>query len=107
MRWLFIYNSTFHGGHIPHEKAEFIEAVANKSELDSRYVKRALEAALHVISETLQNGEDIVITGFGTLKSVDVPERAARNPQTGDNVVIKAHKVARFKMGATLKAELQ
>jgi DNA-binding protein HU-beta len=61
--------------------------------------KKAVNAFLETVTETLKSGDKVIFTGFG---SFEVNERAAkegRNPQTGEAVQIKATKAPKFKAG--------
>ena len=48
-------------------KAELIEAMAAKSGLTKADSSRALEAFMSAVAETLQKGEKITLTGFGSF----------------------------------------
>lgn len=54
-------------------------------------------------ANSLANGENVRIDGFGQFKYVEVPERPGRNPKTGEAVTIPAHKTVRFTVSKTLK----
>ena len=61
--------------------------------------KKAVNAFLETVTETLKPGDKIIFTGFG---SFEVNERAAkecRNPQTGEAMQIKATKAPKFMAG--------
>ena len=84
-------------------KAEFIAAVAAKSDMTKKDTEKAISAVIDTITDTLAKGEKIQLVGFGTF---EVRERAARdgiNPQTKKKIKIKATKVPAFKASKTLK----
>lgn len=84
-------------------KAEFIAAVAAKSDMTKKDTEKAISAVIDTITDTLAKGEKIQLVGFGTF---EVRERAARdgiNPQTKKKIKIKATKVPAFKAGSALK----
>ncbi|WP_394514181.1 HU family DNA-binding protein [Priestia aryabhattai] len=85
------------------KKAEFIEAVASKSELTKQDAKKAVDALFETISTTLAKGEKIQLVGFGTFEVRERAERTGRNPQTGEEMTIPATKVPGFKVGKELK----
>lgn len=83
-------------------KTEFIAAVAEKAEITKVDAKKAIDAGIEVIRESMKKGDKVAILGFGTFS---VTERAARegvNPQNGKKMKIAARKVVRFKAGAAL-----
>ncbi|MFU1996434.1 HU family DNA-binding protein [Priestia megaterium] len=85
------------------KKAEFIEAVASKSELTKQDAKKAVDALFETISTTLAKGEKVQLVGFGTFEVRERAERTGRNPQTGEEITIPATKVPGFKVGKELK----
>ncbi|MDP1442235.1 HU family DNA-binding protein [Priestia megaterium] len=85
------------------KKAEFIEAVASKSELTKQDAKKAVDALFETISTTLAKGKKVQLVGFGTFEVRERAERTGRNPQTGEEMTIPATKVPGFKVGKELK----
>ncbi|RDZ05838.1 DNA-binding protein [Priestia megaterium] len=85
------------------KKAEFIEAVASKSELTKQDTKKAVDTLFETISTTLAKGEKVQLVGFGRFEVREHAERTGRNPQTGEEMTIPATKVPGFKVGKELK----
>lgn len=74
-------------------KAELIKVVAEKAEFAKPDAEKAVKAVFEAIFETLQNGTDVKIAGFGNFKVAVSParaEREGRNPSTGEKMIIKA-----------------
>lgn len=81
-------------------KSELVKAVAEKAGISQVEAKKALDATLEVIVETVKSDNKVALVGFGTFS---VSERAARkgfNPQTKEEITIAAKKVAKFKAGS-------
>ncbi|MFJ6775582.1 HU family DNA-binding protein [Kitasatospora sp. NPDC091257] len=57
----------------------------------------AVEAVLDVIVRAVVDGEQVSVTGFGTFQVVEIASRTARNPKTGDTMVVPARRVPRFR----------
>jgi len=89
------------------KKAELIDAVATKLELTKQDTKKAVDALLETISNTLANEEKIQLIGFGTFEVRERAARTGRNPQTGEEMTIPASKVPAFKPGKELKEALK
>jgi len=90
-------------------KAELIEAVADKTDLrkaDAARVVEALFDANGVIVDTLRKGDKIQLTGFGTFQVKARPARTGRNPRTGESIDIAAANVPAFKPGQVFKDAL-
>lgn len=84
-------------------KTELINAVSENAELTKKDATKAVEAVFTSIQESLANGENVQIIGFGNFEVRDRAARKGRNPQTGAEIEIKATKVPAFKPGKQLK----
>jgi DNA-binding protein HU-beta len=87
-------------------KAELIELMAKESKLKKAEAERALSAFLNTVTKTLKKGDKVTLTGFGTFSVTKRKARKGRNPQTGEEIKIKASKVVKFKAGQTLKDKI-
>ena len=83
-------------------KAELIEALAQRSGLQKQKAKKLLEAYVDIVTEAMSHNEEIVLIGFGTLIPRPQTERLARNPKTGTPVMIPARTTVKFKAGKYL-----
>jgi len=83
-------------------KAELIDAIASKADLTKADAKKALDAFIGSVGETLKNGDRVALVGFGSFSVAEREERMGRNPQTGAEIKIPAKKVVKFKAGAEL-----
>ena len=63
--------------------------------------KREAAAAVNKVFEeilnSLQNGDKVVITGFGSFNMFETKTKKGRNPKTGEKVLIAPMKKIRFK----------
>jgi DNA-binding protein HU-beta len=84
-------------------KAEFIDAVAEKSGLSKKDAKLSVDAVLDTITEALTKGDSVSFIGFGTFAVSQRAARVAKVPGTGKSVEVPATKVAKFKVGKSLK----
>ena len=84
-------------------KAELINAIAEKAELTKVQAKGALDATLEAIAEALAK-DDI---GFGTFAVVEKGERTGINPATKEKITIPARKAIKFKAGAELAGKVK
>ncbi|MBR0077999.1 MAG: HU family DNA-binding protein [Bacteroidales bacterium] len=83
-------------------KAQLIDAIAEKAGLQKVEAKRALEAYVEATTEALKAGDKVSLVGFGTLSVNERAARKGRNPQTKKEMMIPAKKVVKFKAGADL-----
>jgi DNA-binding protein HU-beta len=84
-------------------KSELIDAIAAESELTKADAGKALDGFLTAVTSELSKGENVALVGFGTFSVKDRAERKGRNPQTGEEITIKAAKIPSFKAGKGLK----
>ncbi len=61
-----------------------------------------VESVLEIIKNTLENDEDVLISGFGKFCVRDKKKRRGRDLQTGDDLLVGARKVVRFKCSSGL-----
>ncbi|MDF9828916.1 HU family DNA-binding protein [Parabacteroides sp. PF5-6] len=87
-------------------KAQFIEALAEKANLSKVDAKKALEGYMAIVTECMTKREEIVLVGFGTLIPRPQSSRLARNPKTGTPVMIKPRTTVKFKPGKYLLEEM-
>ena len=88
-------------------KSELIDAIANGSGLNKADAAKALEATTDAIASTLKGGDKVSLIGFGTFMVKERAARKGRNPQTGEEIQIKASKSAGFKAGKALNDSIK
>ena len=84
-------------------KKELISAIAEKTEMTKKDTELMVNTLIETVSESLVNGEEVAISGFGNFSVKERAERTGRNPQTGEAITIAASKVPAFKASKTLK----
>ncbi len=62
-----------------------------------------IEYLLEIIKQTLESGEDVLISGFGKFCVKDKDKRRGRNPATGDDLILRERKVVTFKCSGKLR----
>ena len=87
-------------------KTQLVAEIAEKSELTKAQAKLALEQILASIGDSLKDGEPVQLIGFGTFKVNHRAARIGRNPQTGEDIQIKAANVPTFVSGKSLKESI-
>ena len=84
-------------------KTELAEQMAQDAGISKAIAETALRSCIDRITNSLKNGQEVTIVGFGTFSVANRAARTGRNPQTGEPITIKASRVPRFKPGKTLK----
>jgi integration host factor subunit alpha len=65
-----------------------------------------VESLLEIMKQTLENGEDVLISGFGKFCVKEKSERQGRNPATGNDLMLEARRIVHFKCSSVLKDKL-
>ena len=85
-------------------KQELIDALAGKMQSGRAEAEKALQAFIEVVQESLKNGQEVNISGFGSFEVVDRSARMGVNPQNpAEKIQIPATKVPKFRAGKGLK----
>ncbi len=83
-------------------KAELIVAMANDAGIPKVAAAGALEAYMETVAGELKKNGRFGLVGFGSFSVIKRKARKGRNPQTGEEIKIKAKKVIKFKPGKAL-----
>lgn len=86
------------------QKTQFIGEVAARAGVSKKQAKHVLDTALQIIAEQLQQGERVVLTGFGTFEVRSRRARRGVNPQTRQPMTINATRTPGFSASNSLKA---
>ena len=84
-------------------KTELIAAAAQSAGMTKKDTERVINAAIDALTASLQQGDKVQISGFGTFEVKDREARVGRNPHTKETIEIPATKVPVFKASKALK----
>lgn len=84
-------------------KTELIDQIANKVDISKSTTSKVIDAFIDTIKETIRNGNNVTLIGFGTFETSVRAERNGRNPRTGEIMKIKQSRVPKFRPGKGLK----
>ena len=87
-------------------KAELVNDVAERMSDSKMKAEEAVNAVFEAISHALKRGDEVRLPSFGVFVVSETSERKARNPQTGEEVLVPAGKRARLRPGKALKEML-
>ncbi|HIJ75534.1 MAG TPA: integration host factor subunit alpha [Deltaproteobacteria bacterium] len=87
-------------------KAQIVEALFVKNIFTKTETAQIIDTLFELIKQSLQNGEDVLISGFGKLSVKEKPVRRGRNPQTGKPMTLAPRKVVNFKCSNVLRAAM-
>ena len=84
-------------------KSDLVNAIATSTGFTKALASTILDATTATITNTLKNGEEVKLVGFGRFKVNQRASRNGRNPRTGKDIQIAARNVPSFSAGKTLK----
>ena len=87
-------------------KADIAEEVHSQVGRNKKESARMVDALFEIIKESLEEGKDVMISGFGKFSIRDRGERKGRNPLTGDAIMLKAKKVVTFRCSGKLREKI-
>ncbi|MCC7096067.1 MAG: integration host factor subunit alpha [Thermomonas sp.] len=88
-------------------KAEMAERLYEEVGLNKREAKEFVDAFFDGLSEALEQGGQVKLSGFGNFDLRRKSPRPGRNPKTGEEIPITARTVVTFRPGQKLKAQVE
>ena len=87
-------------------KAQIVESIQNHLGLPKNRSAQIVESLLEIIKKTLENGEDVLVSGFGKFCVKEKKERRGRNPANGKDLMLAPRKVVTFKCSGVLRDKI-
>ncbi len=84
-------------------KAEIIEKIYLDIKVSKKNIHKILDLFVDKLKEGLLEDRIVELRGFGTFEIKTRKGRKARNPKTGESVIVHNHGVAVFRPGRELK----
>jgi integration host factor subunit alpha len=88
-------------------KAHLAELLFEHIGLNKRESKDMVDAFFVLVSDSLVEGNDVKISGFGNFQIRTKAPRPGRNPRTGEPIPIEARRVVTFHASHKLKEQIQ
>ena len=87
-------------------KAKLAEALFEEVGFNKREAKELIDQFFEEIRSSLEQGEAVKVSGFGSFLLRDKSSRPGRNPKTGEEVSISARRVVTFRASEKLKNKI-
>jgi len=87
-------------------KAKLAEALFDEVGFNKREAKELIDQLFEEIRASLEQGEAVKVSGFGSFLLRDKSSRPGRNPKTGEEVPISARRVVTFRASQKLKNKI-
>ncbi len=88
------------------KKTDVIKSIQDQLGLPKVKSIDLFESVLELIKQSLANGEEVKISGFGKFYVIDKKARNGRNPQTGEHIIIQPRKVVSFRYSSRARGRL-
>ncbi len=88
-------------------KAEIVAEIANKTGIEKTTVQTTVEAFMDTIKNSMTNGENVYLRGFGSFTIKKRAEKTGRNISKNTTIIIPAHNIPAFKPAKTFVNEVK
>ncbi|HCV41865.1 MAG TPA: integration host factor subunit beta [Bacteroidetes bacterium] len=87
-------------------KADIVDTIATATGLTKVETEAVVDGFIKTVIDAMQNAKNIEIRGFGSFKVKKRKGRVARNPRTGEQVMVGEHWVPLFKVSKEVKVSV-
>lgn len=88
-------------------KAQLADLLFEQIGLNKRESKDMIDAFFELVSQSLVEGRDVKLSGFGNFQIRTKAPRPGRNPRTGEAIPIQARRAVTFHASSKLKEQIQ
>ena len=82
-------------------KAEIVAQIAQKTGIEKVAIQATVEEFMNVVKESLSEGENVYLRGFGSFIIKKRAEKTGRNISKNTTIIIPAHNIPSFKPAKT------
>jgi len=87
-------------------KANIVDAIHDELGFPKNRSAELIEILLEQVKNTLENGQDVLISGFGKFCVKEKKARRGRNPATGDDMLLEQRRVVTFRCSHLLREKI-
>ena len=87
-------------------KADIIEEINKSCGFTKSKSAHLTESILEIIKQSLESGEEVMISRFGKFCVKEKRERRGRNPATGEDLMLGSRRVVSFKCSGVLRDKM-
>lgn len=84
-------------------KADIVDTITERLGYSKVKSSETVETVLEIIKSSLEEGDDVLISGFGKLCVKEKAARKGRNPATGQDLMLDKRRVVTFKSSTILR----
>jgi integration host factor subunit alpha len=87
-------------------KAKIVDEVTETTGYTRKKSIETVETLLELIKQSLESGDDVMISGFGKFSVKKKNKRRGRNPATGEDMILMRRRVVTFKCSGKLRDKI-
>ncbi len=87
-------------------KAQIVDALPEKLGFSRKKSVEVVETLLEILKQRMENGEDVLISGFGKFCVKEKSSRRGRNPATGEDMILDQRRVVVFRCSKLLRDKI-
>ena len=88
-------------------KAEMVREIADKTGIEKQVVMQLVEGMMESIRNSMINGEEVFLRGFGSFIIKRRAQKTARNISKNTTIVIPAHNIPAFKPSKSFRLKVK
>ena len=88
-------------------KADIVNTISQKTGIDKTTALTVVEAFMASVKESLADGENVYLRGFGSFILKKRAEKTARNISKNTTIIIPEHNIPAFKPAKTFVADIK
>ena len=88
-------------------KAEMVREIADKTGIEKQVVMQIVEGLMESIRNSMINGEEVFLRGFGSFIIKRRAQKTARNISKNTTIVIPAHNIPAFKPSKSFRLKVK
>jgi len=88
-------------------KADIVNEISRNTGIDKTTVLKTVESFMETVSDSLVDGKNVYLRGFGSFVVKERAEKTARNISKNTTIIIPAHNIPFFKPAKTFVAKVK
>jgi DNA-binding protein HU-beta len=88
-------------------KADIVNEISKNTGIEKVTVQKTVEALMETVKDSLQDGKNVYLRGFGSFVVKRRAEKTARNISKNTTIIIPAHNIPSFKPAKTFVSKVK
>ena len=88
-------------------KAEMVTEISRNTGIDKKTVLKTVEALMETVKDSLVDGKNVYLRGFGSFVVKKRAEKTARNISKNTTIIIPAHNIPSFKPAKSFVSQVK